>query len=108
MFSLDQRTTWEAKVHLGGAVITWASGQSLPWVWVAGVGEALTLPCQGCLSQKQSLKLCLFQMTPVMCVGHTALWLRLGPGRHLASEPRSATQGLCDYGWDTQPLWALS
>lgn len=53
-------------MHLGGAVITWASGQSLPRVWVAGVGEALTLPCQGCLSQKQSLKLCLFQMTPVM------------------------------------------
>lgn len=24
-----------------------APGQSLPWVWVAGVGEALTLPCQG-------------------------------------------------------------
>lgn len=95
-------------MHQGGAVITWASGQSLPRVWVAGVGEALTLPCQGCLSQKQSLKLCLFQMTPEMCVGHTALWLRLGPGSHLASEPRSATSGLCDYGWVTQPLWALS
>lgn len=46
-------------MHLGGAVmqsLLWASGQSLPWVWVAGVGETLALPCQGCRSQKQSLE----------------------------------------------------
>lgn len=51
-------------MHLGGAVKPWASGQSLPWVWVAGVGELLALPCPGCLSQKQPLKLCLSQVTP--------------------------------------------
>lgn len=103
------RTTWEAKVHLGGAVAPWESGQSLPWVWAAGVGEALTLPCQGCLSQKQSLKLCLFHMMlDMMWVGPTALWLRLGPRNHLVSEPPSATEELCDCGRDTRPLWALS
>lgn len=37
-----------AKCSQGGVAKTArAPGQSLPWVWVAGVGEVLTVPCQG-------------------------------------------------------------
>lgn len=54
-------------MHLGGAVmpsLPWACGQSWLWVWVAGVGEASALPCQGCLGQKQSLEAMLVSRGP--------------------------------------------
>lgn len=100
-----------AKCSQGGVAKTSrAPGQRLPWAWVAGVGEALTLPYRGSGSQKQPLRLplsanctwCLERAHAHSPHRRLRLWTWKAGG--LGSDPHSTAYQHRDQEQVTQPL----